>query len=142
MPSYAVWGLLLSGGKSLRSEEQKTIILTDTDAPWVITTADSLYIVVNCLFASELLKKLKGLCSLTAKFDVSCSADDGSTAVDGQTLIGAGVPVPLGSADHQVSGHQSVTEVQTQRHLCAIHKPSARQREGKNTQPSSSWVLL
>ena len=72
--------------------------------------------------------KVNRLFSLTAKFEVSCSADDGATAVDGQTLIGACVSSRLRAADHKVAGHQCVAQVQTQRDLCAIHKPSVRQR--------------
>jgi len=70
------------------------------------------------------------LFSLTAKLEVSCPADDGAAAVDGQTLIGAGVSHRLRVADHQAARHQAVTQVQTQRHLCAIHKPPARQKAG------------
>lgn len=81
-------------------------------------------------------RRLKILFSLTAKFEDSCSADDGTTAVDGQTLIRACVSNRLGAADHQAPGHQGVAQVQAQWDRCAIHKPSARQRAGqtdKNT---------
>lgn len=74
------------------------------------------------------VKGLTGFFSLTAKFEVSCSADDGATAVYSQTLIRACVFNRLGAADHQVAGHQAVAQVKTQWDLCAIHKPPARQR--------------
>lgn len=70
---------------------------------------------------------MRAVCSLTAKLEVSRSADDGSTAVDGQTLVRAGVPARVGAAYHQVAGHQRVAKVQTKRYFCAIHEPSASQ---------------
>lgn len=73
-------------------------------------------------------RKLKGLFLLTAKFDISCSTDDGSTAVDGQTLIRACVSNRLWAADHQVPSHQGVTWFQTKWDFCAIHEPSTRQK--------------
>lgn len=74
--------------------------------------------------------RLTGLFSLTAKFEVGCSADDGAAAVDGQTLIRARVSIRLRAADHQAASHQGVAQVQTQWDFCAVHEPSARQRAG------------
>lgn len=71
--------------------------------------------------------RLKAIFLLTAKFKVSCSANDGSTAVDGQTLVWACVSTRVGAANHQVAGHQRVTEVQAKWYFSAIHKPSANQ---------------
>lgn len=65
--------------------------------------------------------------SLTSKFKVSCSADDGAAAVDGETLVRARVPSRLWAADHQAAGHQSVA-LQAQRDLSAIQEPPAKQR--------------
>ncbi|TNN88236.1 hypothetical protein EYF80_001452 [Liparis tanakae] len=68
-----------------------------------------------------------------AKFEDRCPADDGATAVDGQTLIGACVSNGLRAADHQVAGNQGVAQVHPQRDLCAVHKPSAERESDEDT---------
>lgn len=88
--------------------------------------------VTNSLQLTQ-VKRLKCLRSLTAKFEDRCPADDGATAVDGQTLIGACVSNGLRAADHQVAGNQGVAQVHTQRDLCAVHKPSAERQSDEDT---------
>lgn len=80
--------------------------------------------------------------TLTAKFEVRCVTDDGATAVDGQTLIRPCVSNGLGATDHQAPGHQSVAQVQAQWDLCAIHKPSARQKAGEKAIKCSQQEII
>lgn len=67
----------------------------------------------------------RSLIALTAELDGGGAADDGAAAVDGQALVGAGVPGGLRAADHQAARHQGVAGVHAQRDLAAVHQPPA-----------------
>ena len=60
--------------------------------------------------------------SLTAKLEVGGMADDGPTAVDCQTLVGAPISAALGPTDHKVPCYQPEVGV-PHFHLCTIHTP-------------------
>lgn len=60
---------------------------------------------------------------LTPKLDSGSSADDGATAVDGQTLIRTRISNRFWTADDQASSHQGVAQIQAKRDLCAVHQP-------------------